>query len=313
MSRPKISVIVPIFNREAYLMTCLESLAAQSLKEIEFLLIDDGSTDRSLEICLAFAAKDSRFRVIQKENGGVAAARNTGLEQSAGDYIMFVDSDDRVEPDFCATPLRIAEEHLADLVMFCYRRFHGDIEYSEGVCSISDGPKTREEAVQLLYSGSWNYLWDKLFAKSLFDGIRFPSGHVFEDVAVTYQLVLRAQQVYFIHEPLYWYRHTPNSIVTQRSAQSEKDSIHAYRCMYEGLRQEGFSFSAMEYRIDQFALKHAMQYPFRMKDEDDRFCRKRLLNQKLIPSRKVKILLLLYRYCRPLFWLVCRVYEKTKQ
>ena len=311
MSHVKISVIVPIFNRELYLTDCLESLAAQSVKDVEFLLIDDGSTDRSPEICQSFAAKDSRFRLIQKENGGVATARNVGLEQSSGDYIMFADSDDRVAPDFCATPLQIAEEKHADLVMFCYRRFHGDVEEPQAACLIPEGVKTRDEAAQLLFSGSWNYLWDKCFAKSLFDGIRFPSGHVYEDVATTYKLVLRAQQVYFIHNPLYWYRRTPNSIVAQHSSQSEKDRFPAYRSMYEGLRQAGLSFLAMDSRMDRIALEHAMRYPFRMKNEDDRFCRERLLNQKHAPSWRVKILLLLYRYGRVLFWAVCRILKKN--
>ena len=310
MSKIKISVIVPIYNRAAYLPCCLDSLAAQSLQDVEFLLIDDGSRDQSGEICEAYAAKDSRFRVTRKENGGLSSARNAGLEQARGDYIMFVDSDDRVEPDFCARPLRLAEENGADLVMFSLRRFHGKAEEPPRPCAFPEGPKSREEAIRLLYEGSWNYVMDKLFARALFDGIRFPLGRVYEDVATTYRLVLRAQKVYFCPEALYWYRRTPGSIVTQRTPQTEKDRIHAYRRMYEDLRQAGISFPKMETRMDHMALIHAVRCACREEDEDDRFCLERLGKAKRLPNRKAQLLLWLYRHCPRLFHLLCRIFGK---
>ena len=118
----KLSVLVPVFNVERFLPRCLDSLAAQSLPGIEILLIDDGSTDASGRICEEYAARDARFRVIHQENRGLSAVRNRSLEEAAGEYLMFVDADDWVEPDFCETPWRCAVEQDADVVFFRYRR-----------------------------------------------------------------------------------------------------------------------------------------------------------------------------------------------
>ena len=119
MERKKVSVIVPLYNVEKYLARCLDSLCRQSLREIEIILVDDGSTDSSGEICEAYAAKDARFKVIHHtENKGVSVVRNTGVAHASGDYLMFVDSDDYVHEDYCRLPYEYAVKYHADLVMF---------------------------------------------------------------------------------------------------------------------------------------------------------------------------------------------------
>lgn len=115
-----ISVIVPIYNVEAYLPKCLDSLAAQTFPDAEFILIDDGSTDRSAEIASAYVGADPRFFVYHTTNHGLSAARNLGIEKARGDWLMFVDPDDYVTPDFCETPYRDALREEADLVIFGY-------------------------------------------------------------------------------------------------------------------------------------------------------------------------------------------------
>lgn len=106
---PKVSVIVPVYNVEPYLRQCLDSIVSQTLKDIEIILIDDGSTDGSGEICDEYKREDHRIRVIHKVNEGLSAARNDGIDASTAPYIMFVDGDDWVEPEFCETPCRVGQ------------------------------------------------------------------------------------------------------------------------------------------------------------------------------------------------------------
>lgn len=118
MQQPLISVIVPIYNVEKYVRKCLDSLVAQTLREIEVICIDDGSTDRSGEIADEIARDDARFRVIHTENRGLSAARNRGIDEARSQWLMFVDSDDWVSPEFCRVPYEAAIEYGADLVIF---------------------------------------------------------------------------------------------------------------------------------------------------------------------------------------------------
>ncbi len=116
--KPLVSVIVPVYKVEPYLERCLDSLLNQTLKEIEIIIIDDGSPDRCGQICDAYAARDDQFRVVHQENRGLSAARNVGIEMAQADYLMFVDSDDWVHPDYCRLPYEAAVEHGVELVIF---------------------------------------------------------------------------------------------------------------------------------------------------------------------------------------------------
>ena len=118
--QPKVSIIVPVFNLQDYLGRCLDSILAQTMNETEILIIDDGSTDDSGKIADQYAEKDSRITVIHKRNGGLSEARNTGVDAASADYIMFVDSDDWVDPLFCEMPYQAAIRNDADLVYFMH-------------------------------------------------------------------------------------------------------------------------------------------------------------------------------------------------
>ena len=168
--KPLVSVIVPVYKVEPYLERCLDSLVAQTLKEIEIIVIDDGSPDRCGEICDAYAAKDARFRVVHQENRGLSAARNAGIELARADYLMFVDSDDWVEPEFCRLPYEAAVEHGAELVMFSYEKTDG----SRGrVCpqGFEEGAKDRVTALKMLLHGVGMVAWNKFYHKKLFSDI----------------------------------------------------------------------------------------------------------------------------------------------
>ena len=113
-----LSVIVPVYKVEAYIKRCLDSLLTQKFENVEFILVDDGSPDTCGSICDQYSEMDSRFKSYHKENGGLSSARNFGIDKAQGDYLMFVDSDDWVSPDFCSTAYNLATEKSADLVMF---------------------------------------------------------------------------------------------------------------------------------------------------------------------------------------------------
>lgn len=124
--RPKISIVVPVYNVEKYLSKCVDSLLTQTLREIEIILVDDGSPDESPAICDIYAIQDSRIRVIHKKNGGLSSARNAGLELVSGEYYMFVDSDDWLNKETCEYSYKIANSHDADSLMFTYVKEFGD-------------------------------------------------------------------------------------------------------------------------------------------------------------------------------------------
>lgn len=225
-----ISVIIPVYNVSAFLERCLDSVVKQeAIREI--ILVDDGSTDDSGAICDRYAQTDSRITVIHKENGGLSSARNAGLDIAAGEYVAFVDSDDFLEPDTYRTLLRAARDNRCDLV--CAGRFDldgGTGEKVPGLCPEKDETIDGKELTRRIFT--WDHVdsaaWDKLYRRTLFDGIRYPVGNICEDVPVTYRLALRANRIAMVSRCLYNYYHRPGSITTaQVSEKSFHFSMHA--------------------------------------------------------------------------------------
>lgn len=211
----KISVIVPVYNVEEYLARCVDSVLAQTYENLEVILVDDGATDTSGAICDAYATKDSRVKVIHKENGGLSSARNTGLEAATGDCIAFADSDDWIEPDAYAHLLGLMEKHQVKLV--CGGRY--DVSGKTGQRTVGLCPR-REEVISgeelagriFLWDGCDSSACDKLYHRSLLENFRYPEGKVCEDVPVTYKIVLQADRVAMSDKPFYNYYHRPGSI-----------------------------------------------------------------------------------------------------
>jgi len=216
---PLISIIIPIYNSEKYLRPCLDSIRTQTFKDFEAILVDDGSTDNSGLICDEYTQKDNRFVVVHKQNEGVYIARNKAFDIATGDYLMFVDSDDWVEPDFCETALRLALENNVQMVAFMFNNVFEDRDHSitEKRPAVFRKPGFMEasEAVRHLIlrdSPLASYLCNKLFKRSLFDGFRFPEGRVLQDQAITYLMMLRAGRIYVSNAVLYNYLQHTGSI-----------------------------------------------------------------------------------------------------
>ena len=148
---PKVSIVVPVYNVEAYLDRCVSSLKAQSLKEIEIILVDDGSTDHSSEMCDAFSADDDRIRVIHKSNGGLSSARNAGMEVAKGEYIGFVDADDSVDELMYESLYKTALSNTAEIVMCDYLRITHNGETLKKTESIDEGAYNEEKLKKVIY------------------------------------------------------------------------------------------------------------------------------------------------------------------
>ncbi len=209
-----ISVIVPVYNVELYLSQCIESIINQTYKDIEIILIDDGSPDNCGRICDEYAKKDSRVRVFHKENGGLSNARNYGIEKASGEYIGFVDSDDWLEPEMYETLINVAKENRADIVN-CgfYYEFLKRTVIRENIEKKFDN--TIDLCKALLNNEIVTGVWNKLFHRSCFADIKFPDGHVSEDTATIYKFFLKTGNVISISTPLYHYRISREGNITQ--------------------------------------------------------------------------------------------------
>lgn len=224
MSKPDISVIIPVYNVAPYLRRCTDSVLSQKGPSLEVLLIDDGSTDGSGALCDAIAAEDARVQVVHKPNGGLSSARNAGLDLAQGHYVSFVDSDDYLEEDAYRDLVHLAQKFQVPLV--CGGRFDVDGETGAkelGLCPEKEGLLSGENLVRRIFT--WNGLdssaCDKLFERSLFEGIRFPLGMINEDVAIIYRVCLRAGSGGLLPRPFYNYCHRPDSITTAQVSQKD--------------------------------------------------------------------------------------------
>lgn len=230
MSAPVISIIIPVYNAESDIRRCLDSVINQTYRNLEIILVDDGSTDRSGATCDEYASTDSRIRVLHQENAGVSAARNAGLGMVTGDFIMWVDSDDWIEPEACATVLAIAEEQHADMVCFGFREVFPSGEVKTLSLDFTGEIEKSEMMRSLLWNVTNNALWNKCCAKKLFDGVRFPERVIGEDACVQHELIHRSSRIYATETVFYNYIHQKGSLVTSRyTPDAIKDFIYVWK------------------------------------------------------------------------------------
>lgn len=229
MEMPLISVIVPVYKTEAYLDRCVQSIADQTYKNLEIILIDDGSPDNCPAICDAWAEKDSRVKVVHKQNGGLSDARNAGMAMATGELMGFVDSDDWITPDMY--------QHLHDLMA----ADHSDIAACGAEMIWEDGTPPRmltksgccvlnqEEAMRAIIEESWlkQPVWYKLYKTALIRDIPFPVGKYHEDVFWSYQAVARAQKVSVSDKVCYYYAQRSGSIMGEGYSLKRLDAVEA--------------------------------------------------------------------------------------
>ena len=210
-----ISVIIPVYNVEKYLDQCLLSVVSQKYKNLEILLIDDGSTDLSSSICESWEKKDGRIKVYHKTNGGLASARNFGLDKATGDYIAFVDSDDFINLDmYSDMMLMFSTDDEIDIVCAAGQRFFENTFYEEYFVYYETGTVLESSIVveRILKDEIASHVVKGLYKKNCWDDIRFPLNRLYEDIPVTFLAYYKARKIGFIKKPFYFYRENPESI-----------------------------------------------------------------------------------------------------
>lgn len=218
LQEPLISVIVPVYKVEEYIHKCVDSILNQTYKNLEIILVDDGSPDRCPEICDEYAAMDARVKVIHKENGGLSDARNAALDICKGSYVTFVDSDDWIDLQCVELLYNTLKKYQADIAItnpiFVYQSPY--IEKIRLEFTKPEGAFNRLEALEsMLYQEQFDTsACGKLYKVHLFKHIKFPKGMLFEDLATTYQLIHLSDKISYINKPMYYYLQRENSIIT---------------------------------------------------------------------------------------------------
>lgn len=201
-----ISIIVPVYKAELYLKKCLDSILAQTHENLEVILVDDGSPDRSGELCDGYAHRDSRVRVIHRENGGVSEARNTGLAVATGEYIGFVDSDDWIEPNMYEEMLRAVLEYQADMAICCVEKIRKDGVFTQDIGHTRVYSRQKALYELICDKNVTSFSVNKLFHRGLFQGLQFQKGkRVFEDTLFMYQIFDRITRAVHINLMGYHY------------------------------------------------------------------------------------------------------------
>ena len=209
-----VSVIVPIYKVEEYLRECLDSIIGQTYKNLEIILVDDGSPDRCGEICEEYARNDSRITVYHKENGGLSDARNYGIARAHGEFLTFVDSDDVIKANFVETLLRLIHKYDADVSASSYVTFTKMPDWSKSSQAGDYFLLSHDTMREILYQGKIDHsAWGKIYSRDVWGDTEYPKGIYYEDAATTYKVVFRSRRIALTDEKLYGYRMRQDSIM----------------------------------------------------------------------------------------------------
>lgn len=235
----KLSIIVPVYNVEKYLPKCLESLIKQTLKDIEIICVNDGSMDNSLAILKEFASKDSRIRIIDNQHQGVAKTRNTGIEQSTGEYIGFVDSDDYIDIDFFEKLYNSATKSNSDIAIASilkhkkfFNIYNAKYTKEETAITIQDKIKLCEDKKHFFFY-AWNKIYHSGFIKE--NNIKFSEGQIYEDVMFAIKALYYSNKIISVYGTKYHYIEHENSLTKSKdkTGEKEQDLIKAYSELQE--------------------------------------------------------------------------------
>lgn len=231
-NKPLVSVIIPVYNVAPFLREALDSVIGQTYKNLEIIIIDDGSTDGSSQICDEYSS-DSRIRVIHQEHRGVSIARNVGLDRMTGEYVGFLDSDDAFHLDFITVMVETIEREKTDIVVCQYTSHHtlgkmNPLEDNELAPLLKQGRHNRVDSLRAPVDGRLNYaVWNKLYRANLWKGIRFTERHVYEDVDTTLRILDSCESIFMLIRPLYMHRRHPGSITQTQTMDNVRDYMIA--------------------------------------------------------------------------------------
>ena len=315
-----ISVIVPVYKVEQFLSRCVDSILAQTYPDFEVILVDDGSPDNCGKICDEYAKIDSRIHVIHQENGGLSAARNSGIdwafENSDSRWLAFVDSDDWVHPDFLKILYETAEQTLCKVSACDYFRTSGE-DFPDQPFKVAMRVDSADYYCGTFHNGGTQVAWNKLYHKSLFKTLRYPVGKLHEDEFTTYQAVYQAKQVGVSPMILYAYYQNPGGIMKSDWSPRRMHMLEAFEQQIAFAREQG---------DERLLKKVAEQYVFGCYDQIaqaptvfDKELRKKLRSALKLgrecgafPRNRSTIWAYEAAYpCKPLWWLVSKCNRKA--
>lgn len=270
-----ISVIVPVYNFEDCIRRCVDSILGQTYRDIELILVDDGSKGRSGAICDEYKTLDDRVKVVHKENGGTSEARNYGLELAEGAYIGFVDGDDFIDPDFYQVLYDLIVEYQTDLSMVSYRQLQQDQSVPKADSGRISVMERKQAVAELLLDDEiQNYVWNKLYKRELFDHIHFSVGVVYDDIYIMYELFRESRDIVYMRTPKYNYCIRETGVIKTGSHKKREDALLAVSRRFQDV---GTQFPDLrEYNAYAFVLWMIRLYTYTVKekDPDDGFIRK---------------------------------------
>ena len=255
----EVSIIVPVYQVEKYIRQCIDSILAQTFTDFELILVDDGSKDRSGQICDEYAGMDKRVKVIHQKNSGAAAARNSGMDQAIGDYFLFVDSDDYVVPTMVECLYEKVVKEKADIAVCNYLYFFENDREKDFSTSIKSEVLPGTE---IFYNrknernyGIWTVVWNKLYRKETVGKVRFRFGRYFEDEFWANDIYQMDIKVVTIPECLYYYRQHDESTMKQKSIQKNFDVIEALQERIDIYLQKP-EYAHQAYKVLIFSLEY---------------------------------------------------------
>ena len=256
MEENLVSIIVPVYNVENYIDDCVKSLVSQTYKNIEIILIDDGSTDKSGGICDEYALDYDRVKVFHKENGGLSDARNYGLTKIEGEYVCFVDSDDYVEPNFVYELMSAVEKYSVDIACVRWKATKATEQLKipcTGETKLLDSQTVLKEMVSPIDYGITVSVWDRIYKRDIIAGLSFPKGKCYEDILFSTNAIIRANKIAYIDKELYVYRVRVGSITRPTEGLLDKriitDKLFHEMKQIELVKDKGFLDVYQYYRL----------------------------------------------------------------
>ncbi len=259
----KISIIIPVYNCEKYLKKCLDSLINQTLKEIEIILVNDGSTDESVKIAETYT--DSRIKLINKENGGQSSARNRGLEIACGEYIGFIDSDDWVDLDYFEKLYNTSVKYNADIAMADFIRTGTKKHKIRLNLSQEIVYETIEDKIKVANALKEGCIWNKIYKKEILDNLRFTEGMFFEDGPFTIKALFNSDKLVTVPSTYYYYYQNPSSTVKTMDKKKREDKQQSKREILDFIKSNNIkvkdkSYWAIKQKYSCFGLNYATIY-----------------------------------------------------
>lgn len=272
-----LSIIIPIYNVQEYLKECFESLRKQQTTKIEFICIDDGSTDGSDIICDEFANKDSRFKVVHKKNEGVSSARNVGLKIAKGKYIAWVDPDDYIDDNWFIYIEKYLNKDI-DIIFFDYALVKNKKQYDIFWDKKDKDIDKKIFLNELVSEKIKSHLWQMVFKRNIIQDIKFPMQRKFmEDFSVLHKIVLKAEKIFYLHEVIYFYRIRSKSLTNTWTIKQNYEAYNIAKERYEYLIQRGCNISKIGYLF--WALNICSMYYKNPQKEDESifiFCKQEI-------------------------------------